>query len=100
MILFTKSFDLSIESNYGAKPNTPNIHEVECGKLKYKDNKDIVRELHSVLTYKLENKESGCINRDKNAVNNMRRIVKHLIKYKERPIPFQRKSLSTPKRVK
>ncbi len=50
------------------------------------------RKLHSVLTYKLENNGSGCINRDKNACMNFKIIVNSLIATKERPKRFQRKT--------
>ncbi len=48
------------------------------------------RNLHSVLTYKLENNVMGCINRDKNACMNFKKIVKSLIARKERPLRFKR----------
>ena len=48
------------------------------------------RKLHSVLTFKMENKQSGCINRDENAVNNMIKIVNHHIKFKQRPLRYRR----------
>ena len=38
----------------------------------------------------MEKKQSGCINRDENAVNNMLKIVNHQIKYKERPLKYRR----------
>lgn len=38
----------------------------------------------------MEQKQSGCINRDENAVNNMLKIVNHQIKYKERPLKYRR----------
>lgn len=49
------------------------------------DKNNIYRELHSVLTYQMENNRLGCINRDSNAVNNMIEIVKHLIHNKYEP---------------
>jgi hypothetical protein len=56
------------------------------------------KELHSVLRFKIGkkenecvNKETGCINRDYNAVRNMRKIVEELVKTGKRPIIFQRK---------
>ena len=33
-----------------------------------------IQKIHLVLTYKMENKECGCINRDENTVNNMIKI--------------------------
>ena len=64
------------------------ITEEPCENLTYK--KGETRKLHLVLTYKMENKQSGCINRDQNAVNNMIKIVNHHIKYKERPLRYRR----------
>jgi hypothetical protein len=50
-----------------------------------KDNKSI--KLHSVLTFKMGN-SIGCINRDRNAVKNMKEIVGHLLEHKKRPKEF------------
>ncbi len=73
------------------------ITEEPCGNLYMMDNnkdkeKRKERKLHSVLTFKMENKQSGCINRDENAVNNMIKIVNHHIKFKERPLKYRRSS--------
>lgn len=38
----------------------------------------------------MEKKQSGCIDRDENAVNNMIKIVNHQIKYKERSLKYRR----------
>jgi hypothetical protein len=38
----------------------------------------------------MENKQSVCINRDDNDVNNMIKIVNHHIKHKERPLRYRR----------
>jgi hypothetical protein len=43
------------------------------------------RELHSVLTFKMENNRKGCINRDRNACYNMRKIYKHYLETGKRP---------------
>ena len=63
------------------------------------------KELHAVLTYKnvldkMTSKSlSGCINRDKNSVLNMIKIVSHLITNGERPYLFKRGQVSeSPKR--
>lgn len=85
---------------------TYNIDEFRTSKLHYKteevcdnlymmdNNKDKTkrkeRKIHAVLTFKMEKKQSGCINRDENAVNNMIKIVNHQIKYKERPLKYRR----------
>jgi len=44
--------------------------------------------LHSVLTFKTSQGSYGCINRDKNAVKNMKYIVEELIKTQKRPQEF------------
>lgn len=46
--------------------------------------------LHSVLTYKMENNRLGCINRDKNAVFNIKAIVEQWLQDKTRPEAFLR----------
>jgi hypothetical protein len=53
--------------------------------------KMINKDLHPVLTFKMEKNVTGCINRDKNSVLNFEKIVKSLIETKERPIKFRRK---------
>ena len=78
--------------------NTSKLHhktEEECGNLYHIDNnkdknKREKRKIHAVLTYKMENNKSGCINRDENAVNNMIKIVKSQIEKKERPLKYRR----------
>jgi hypothetical protein len=62
------------------------------------DKKNKLRELHSVLTYQMDNKRLGCINRDVNAVNNMIYLVKYFIKYKSRPTIFTRDKKITAKK--
>lgn len=52
----------------------------------------VVRLLHSVLTYKMENGRLGCINRDLNAVLNMKEITEYWFKSKKRHPTFDRKS--------
>jgi hypothetical protein len=48
------------------------------------------RSLHSVLTFRMENKRSGCINRDRNAIYAYKRITEYQLKYKERPQKYRR----------
>ena len=55
---------------------------------KTKDNKEIKKTIHSILTFKMSNKRSECINRDYNATLNMLAIVKYLIEHRERPKCF------------
>ena len=49
------------------------------------------RKMHSILTYEMENKRKGCIDRDDNSVNNMITIVEQYLKDKSRPKCFSRK---------
>ncbi len=52
------------------------------------------KEFHSILTYKMrksnEKEHLCCINRDKNSVNNMRKIVKHILETGKRPEKYIR----------
>ena len=71
------------------------ITEEECENLCLMDKNKIKekrkeRKIHAVLTYKMENRKRGCINRDENAVNNMIKIVKSQIEKKERPLNYRR----------
>ena len=50
------------------------------GNLKYQDKQDKTRKLHSVLTYQMENKRLGCINRDINAVHNIKTLYNHYLR--------------------
>ena len=51
--------------------------------------------IHSILTYKMENNRTGCINRDVNAVLNMKEIGESIIKDNIRPLVFSRSSTSS-----
>ena len=48
-------------------------------------NSNKTRKLHQVLTFKMENNRKGCINRDRNACLNMKKIYKYYIETGERP---------------
>lgn len=48
------------------------------------------RKLHSVLTYKMENSRLGCINRDNNAVNNIKKLFTYYIDEDDRPLRYRR----------
>ena len=67
-------------------------HKTEevCKNLYSPDANGVIRKLHSVLTYKMENGQIGCINRDENAVNNMIKIVNHYLDKKERLLKYRR----------
>jgi DNA-dependent RNA polymerase auxiliary subunit epsilon len=67
--------------------------ETECSHFSYIDKKNHLRTLHSVLTFKLANKLEGCINRDINAVHNMKKLFNHWVEHKERPLKYTFKSL-------
>ena len=67
-----------------------NITEEKCKNLYLPDKKGKLRKLHAVLTFKMENNRCGCINRDWNAVRNMRKITDYWLQYGERPIKFRR----------
>jgi len=54
------------------------------------DKKQVIRKLHSVLTYQTENNRSGCINRDENSVNNMIMLTNYYLQHKDRPDKFKR----------
>lgn len=54
------------------------------------DKKGIQRKLHSVLTFKMENKRIGCINRDINAVKNIKKLADYWFVSKSRPKRFSR----------
>jgi hypothetical protein len=91
----------------GSQLKTYNLDEYNTSKLNYKteticknlylpDKKGVIRKIHSVLTYKMENNQSGCINRDKNAVNNMLKIVNYYLENKKRPENYCRIKVSNP----
>jgi len=73
-------------------------HERQRENFKYKDTKNKTRSLHSVLTYKMENNRLGCINRDLNAVRNIRYIYNYYLDYlrginkEKRPLIFSREN--------
>ena len=60
------------------------------GNLYLPDKEGKSHKIHSVLTYKMENNRLGCINRDKNAVYNMREIVKSVLETGKYPRRFLR----------
>jgi hypothetical protein len=64
--------------------------ENKCTNLYLPDKNNIFRKQHSILTYTMENKRLGCINRDINSVKNMKKIVDHWMIHKERPLKYQR----------
>ena len=77
-----------------------NCHTLERQRehFKYKDAVNKTRSLHSVLTYKMENNRLGCINRDLNAVRNIKYIYNYYLDYlrgintDKRPFIFSREN--------
>ena len=72
--------------NHSVKKPSPE----KCENIYLPDKKGVQRKIHSVLTFQMENKRMGCINRDMNAVNNMVKIVKTYLTDKTRPEKFRR----------
>ena len=54
------------------------------------DRKGIMRKKHSILTYIMDNRRLGCINRDKNSVNNMKIITEYFLETRKRPEVYKR----------
>jgi hypothetical protein len=61
-----------------------------CNNLYLPDKKNIERKMHSILTFKMENKRKGCINRDKNGCKNIQKVFNHYIETGERPEKYKR----------
>jgi hypothetical protein len=61
-----------------------------CKNLYLPDKKNKERKMHSILTYKMENKRNGCINRDKNGCKNIQKVFNYYIEYEERPERYRR----------
>jgi hypothetical protein len=66
------------------------VTQEKCTNLYLPDKKGVDRKKHSILTYQMENKRMGCINRDNNAVNNMVYLVQYFLKFRDRPDNFKR----------
>lgn len=54
------------------------------------DKTNKIRKMHSILTYKMENKRNGSINRDKNDCKNIQKIFNYYMKYDESPERYKR----------
>jgi hypothetical protein len=57
-----------------------------CENMYLPNKKRVIRKMHSILTYQMNNNRKGCINRNNNAVNNMINITKQFLKDKKRVI--------------
>ena len=67
-----------------------NKTEKESDNLYLPDKEGKSRKKHAILTYQMENKRIGCINRDENSVENMAKITNYFLKYNERPQNYRR----------
>ena len=61
-----------------------------CKNLYLPDKKNTERNMHSILTYKMENKRNGCINRDKNGCKNIQKNFNYYMEYNKRPEKYKR----------
>lgn len=76
------------------------LDEYRSSKLHYKSEKPVKNltvikngkscKIHSVLTYTMENGQTEYINRDRNAVYNMKKFTKHIFRYGTYPLPYRR----------
>jgi len=71
---------------YKTKEETKNLKV----KIKDKEEKIMIKKLHPVLTYRMENNRIGCLNRDKNSCLNMLNIVETWKLKKEYPTYLKR----------
>lgn len=92
---------IGLKRKIGEQIKIYNIDEFRTSCINYKtleknenlylpDKKGKLRKMHSILTYQMESKRKGCINRDNNATNNMIAITKQYLKDKSRPQAFRR----------
>lgn len=55
-----------------------------------KDPTQKLRKIHSILTYKMDNKRMGCINRDKNGCKNIQKVFNSYMEKGEIPLRYRR----------
>ena len=93
--------NLSLKRKLQERFKVYNIDEYRTSCLNYKteelsknlylpDKRNKERKMHSILTYKMENKRNGCINRDKNGCKNIQKVFNYYIEYDERPERYKR----------
>ena len=98
---FISTPNLSIKRKLNTRFEVYNIDEFRTSCLNYKteelcnnlylpDKKNIERKMHAILTFKMENKRKGCINRDKNGCKNIQKVFNHYIETGERPEKYKR----------
>ena len=98
---FISTPNLAIKRKLNTRFEVYNIDEFRTSCLNYKteelcnnlylpDKKNIERKMHAILTFKMENKRKGCINRDKNGCKNIQKVFNHYIETGERPEKYKR----------
>ena len=98
---FISTPNLSIKRKLNTRFEVYNIDEFRTSCLNYKteelcnnlylpDKRNIERKIHSILTFKMENKRKGCINRDKNGCKNIQKVFNHYIETGQRPEKYKR----------
>ena len=98
---FISTPNLSIKRKLNTRFEVYNIDEFRTSCLNYKteelcnnlylpDKRNIERKMHSILTFKMENKRKGCINRDKNGCKNIQKVFNHYIETGQRPEKYKR----------
>lgn len=98
---FIPTPNIRIKRNIGRHFDTYSLDEFRSSVLNYlteekndnlflTDKTGEIREIHSILTYKMENRRLGCINRDYNAVKNYKKLTDYYLKYKDRPEKYKR----------
>jgi len=98
---FISTPNLAIKRKLNTRFEVYNIDEFRTSCLNYKteelcnnlylpDKRNIERKMHSILTFKMENKRKGCINRNKNGCKNIQKVFNHYIETGERPEKYKR----------
>ena len=98
---FISTPNLSIKRKLKSRFPVYNIDEYKTSCLNYKtekycsnlylpDKNNNLRKMHSILTYQMENKRMGCINRDKNGCYNIQKIFQSYMKTGERHENYKR----------
>jgi hypothetical protein len=64
--------------------------EEKCKNLYLPDLKGVSQKKHAILTYQMENKAMGCINRDRNGCHNIRKLFDHYLLTGTRPERYDR----------
>ena len=92
--LLAKHFELYLVDEYNSSKLNYKTEE-PCEnlylKIANKKGEKILRRIHSILTYQMSNKRIGCINRDINAVKNIKKIVESELNGSGRPEKYKRK---------